>query len=88
MKQSNFHSKSATLILNKINNYILCFEHILGNNDSVSNMGNRAIIENICNGIIHDSFNCICPDGLPKYMRSVFLDLYIHMMNTVKSKRL
>lgn len=76
MKQRNYHTKSATSISNKINNYILRFGHTLGRDESVTGMRNRAIIEDLYNGIVNCDVESLCPNGIPENLRSVLLDLF------------
>ena len=63
-RQRETSQRNRTKCSNQINNVILRFGHTIGSVNSVSSLTGRAIIEDLCRGIIPNRDN-ICPLGIP-----------------------
>lgn len=67
--------RNATRALNRINNQVLRFGHTLGAEHSMADATARAVIEDLCRGVVPVHEN-LCPEGLPEAVRPLFLQSY------------
>lgn len=71
----NEATRSASRLLNRINNHALRYGHTIGREGSMSHQRCRAMIEDMLEGRIPIA-DCISPKGIPLHARPIFKDSY------------